>query len=63
VLERAQLKVLPVVNRAAEHAPVVPACCNVCRTCTTTNFVGLAFGAVAAGGYGLARLGKRLVGR
>lgn len=63
MLERAQVKVLPVVNRAADHAPILPACCNVCRTCTTTNVVGLAFGAVAAAGYGLARLGKRLVGR
>jgi hypothetical protein len=51
------------VNRAADHAPIIPACCNVCRTCTTTNIVGLAFGAVAAAGYGVARFGKRLVRR
>jgi hypothetical protein len=63
VFERAQVKMLPVVNRAADHAPIIPACCNVCRTCTTTNIVGLAFGAVAAAGYGLARVGKRLMRR
>jgi hypothetical protein len=57
------MKVLPVMNRAADHAPVIPACCNVCRTCTTTNIVGLAFGSVAAAGYGVARFGKRLLRR
>jgi hypothetical protein len=59
VFERAQVKMLPVLNRTADHAPIVPACCNVCRTCTTTNLVGLAFGAVAAAGYGLARAVRR----
>jgi hypothetical protein len=51
------------LNRAADHAPVVPACCNVCRTCTTTNLVGLATGAGLAAAYGLARLARRLAGR
>jgi hypothetical protein len=54
---------LPVVNRAADVAPVAPACCNVCRTCVTTNLVGLVFGAVAAGGLAVARLARRAVRR
>jgi hypothetical protein len=55
VLERVTARTLPVVNRAADLAPVAPACCNVCRTCTTTNILGLAMGAVTAMGYGIAR--------
>ena len=42
-MDRAQLKALPVLNRAAEVAPATQACCGVCRTCATTNvltFVG-----------------------
>jgi hypothetical protein len=40
---------LPVTNRVAENAPMVGVCCNVCRTCTTTNVLALAtaFGAGA----------------
>ena len=48
----------PAVNRAAEYGPAVPACCNVCRTCTTTNLVGLALGAIAVAGAGIARFGR-----
>jgi len=39
MLERAQVKALPAVNRAAEFAPAAPACCGVCRTCATTNLL------------------------
>jgi hypothetical protein len=42
------MKTLPVMNRAADYAPVVPACCNVCRTCTTTNSLGFATGGAIA---------------
>ena len=59
MLERAQMRTLPVVNRAADYAPVVPACCNVCRTCTTTNVLGLATGAVLAAAAGF----RLLLGR
>ena len=63
MLERTQARMLPVVSRAADYAPVAPACCNVCRTCATTNVVALAFGAVAAAGYGVARLARRALRR
>lgn len=56
MFERVTARTLPVVNRAADYAPAVPACCNVCRTCTTTNILGLAMGAITAVGYGVARL-------
>jgi hypothetical protein len=37
---------LPVVTRANDHAPMVAACCNACRTCWTSNILGIvtAFG-------------------
>jgi hypothetical protein len=48
VLKQLSVKVAPLTSRAADFAPVAPACCNVCRTCTTTNVIGLVFGAGAA---------------
>jgi hypothetical protein len=59
MFERTQARTLPLVNRAADIAPVAPACCNVCRTCMTTNLVGLIMGA----GTSLALVLRRLVGR
>jgi hypothetical protein len=60
MLERAQTRMLPLVNRAAGVAPVAPACCNVCRTCMTTNLVGLVMGAGAAVALGVRRLFRRV---
>jgi hypothetical protein len=60
VLERTTMRALPLVNRAADFAPVAPACCNVCRTCTTTNVLGLVMGAAAGSYYGLMRFVRRL---
>ena len=48
MLERASVKLLPIANRAADIAPTATACCNACRTCATTNLLGLVF---AVGGY------------
>jgi len=48
MLSSGAAKWVPFVNRYAEMAP---ACCNACRTCTTTNALNLAAlvgGAVAA---------------
>jgi hypothetical protein len=45
VLKQLSVKVAPITTRAADFTPVAPACCNVCRTCTTTNVIGLVFGA------------------
>lgn len=42
-------------SRYADLAPVVPACCNACRTCTTTNVIGLV--STAAVGLGAALTG------
>jgi hypothetical protein len=50
MLERAQVKALPLLNRSVEIVPAVQACCGVCRSCMTSNVFALA-------GAGLATLG------
>jgi hypothetical protein len=52
MLERAQVKALPLLNRAADVAPV-QVCCGVCRTCATTNVLTMLG---AAGVWALSRL-------
>jgi len=53
----------PITNRAAEYGPAVPACCNVCRTCTTTNLVGLALGGLTVAGLAMASFARKIAGR
>jgi hypothetical protein len=60
MIRRLTVRAAPITNRAAEYAPMAPACCNVCRTCTTTNVVGLGLGLLAAAGAALGRLTERL---
>ena len=43
-----------------EQAPMATVCCNACRTCVTTNLIGLATGAVGVVGFGALRFAKRL---
>jgi hypothetical protein len=63
MLERAQTRALPLLNRAPELVPSAQACCGACRTCVTTNvFTALAAGAVFVSGP-LVRLGPRLARR
>jgi hypothetical protein len=38
-------------------------CCNACRTCVTTNIVGLAIAGIAGAGVALAGLAKRTIRR
>jgi hypothetical protein len=59
MLQRLSARLVPIANRAAEYGPAVPACCNVCRTCTTTNIVGLAIGGLTAAGLGVSRFVRR----
>jgi hypothetical protein len=56
VLDRTRMKALPLVNRAADFAPAAQACCGACRTCVTTNLLGLAAAGVAGVGVYVARL-------
>jgi len=41
MLDRATTRALPLVNRVAGLAPAATGCCNACRTCVTTNAVGV----------------------
>ncbi|MET0938681.1 MAG: hypothetical protein ABWY51_05605 [Gaiellaceae bacterium] len=48
-----------VAAKYGEQAPMAAVCCNACRTCVTTNVVGLAAGGLAACGYAVARFARR----
>jgi hypothetical protein len=56
-------RAIDVAARYGEHAPMAAACCNACRTCTTTNLVGLAMAGVTAAGIAVAGFAKRFVSR
>jgi hypothetical protein len=59
MLERAQTKALPLLNRGVELTPAVQACCGACRTCVTTNIATLAMAAVTGAAAYVARLAQR----
>jgi len=59
MLERTTRRALPVLNRAADVAPAVQACCGACRTCVTTNVASVA----VAGAVGAVALVRRLFHR
>jgi hypothetical protein len=46
MLERAQVRTLPLLNRGVELAPAVNACCGACRTCLTSNALTVAGAAI-----------------
>jgi hypothetical protein len=56
MLERTQMKMLPLASRAADNAPMVTACCNACRTCVQTNIIALALAGIAGIGAFLKRV-------
>jgi hypothetical protein len=52
---------LPLANRAADYAPMAPACCNACRMCAATNVIGLAVAGAGALAAFAGRFTKRFV--
>lgn len=48
-------------GKYGETVPTAAVCCNACRTCLTTNVIGLATAGLMATGYGVARFARRLV--
>jgi LPXTG-motif cell wall-anchored protein len=50
MLEKAQARALPVLNRTVDLTPAAGVCCGVCRTCATTN-IFTALGAAAVGAW------------
>ena len=49
------------VGKYGESVPTAAVCRNACRSCLTTNAIGLATAGVMAVGYGVARLARRLI--
>ena len=46
-----------------ENAPLAAVCCNACRTCVTTNVLGIVTGAVAGAGYAMTGFVRRRLTR
>jgi hypothetical protein len=46
-------------GKYGENAPMAAVCCNACRTCVTTNIVGVVTAAVAGAGYAVANFTRR----
>jgi hypothetical protein len=46
-------------GKYGENAPMAAVCCNACRTCVTTNIVGLATATVAGAGYAVANFTRK----
>jgi hypothetical protein len=59
VKQIATVRMGQVAAKYAENTPAVAVCCNACRTCVTTNIVGVLMAAAAAAGVGLRRLFRR----
>ena len=59
MLERTTQRALPLLNRTADIAPAVQACCGACRTCVTTNVLTLVLAAAGTCGAYAARFVKR----
>jgi hypothetical protein len=62
MLEQAQRRALPLLNRAPDLTPAAQACCGVCRSCMTTNAITIAGATLAAGIAYLAAAVGRAVG-
>jgi hypothetical protein len=54
-------RVAQAAGRYGEHAPMATVCCNACRTCVTTNIVGLLSGGAIAAALSARRLARKLV--
>jgi hypothetical protein len=48
-------------GKYGENAPMAAVCCNACRTCMTTNLIGLVTAGIAGSGFAVARFAKRIV--
>jgi hypothetical protein len=56
----ATVRMTQAVSRYGEQAPMTAVCCNACRTCVTTNVIGLATAALAGSLFALRRFAKRV---
>ena len=56
----ATVRMTQAAAKLGEQAPLTAVCCNACRTCVTTNVLGLALATIGGAGLAVARLGRRL---
>ena len=59
----ASVRLNQAVAKYGEQAPMTAVCCNACRTCVTTNVIGVAFAAVAGSAFALKRVARRTLRR
>ena len=59
----ATVRLTQAAAKVGEQAPMTAVCCNACRTCVTTNVIGIATAALAGTGFALARFAKRVANR
>ena len=52
-------RVIQVAGKYGENAPMATVCCNACRTCVTTNVIGVAMAGIAGAGYAVANFARR----
>jgi hypothetical protein len=52
-------RVAQVAGKYGENAPMAAVCCNACRTCVTTNVLGVALAGIAGAGYAVAGFVRR----
>jgi hypothetical protein len=57
----ATVRLTQAAAKYGEQAPMTAVCCNACRTCVTTNVVGLATGALAGTWFGVAQFARRIL--
>jgi hypothetical protein len=53
-------RIAQAAGRYGEQAPMATVCCNVCRSCITTNLIGFATAGLATLSLGLARFARRI---
>jgi hypothetical protein len=59
VKQIATLRMTQAATKLGDQAPMAAVCCNACRTCVTTNIVGIAMAAVAGSAVAVKRLFRR----
>jgi hypothetical protein len=50
-------------GKYGENAPMAAVCCNACRTCVTTNIIGVAMAGITGVGYAIANFAHRRVAK
>ena len=55
----ATLRVTQAAAKYGENAPLATACCNACRTCVTTNVVGVVTAGIAGAAYAVTSFARR----